>query len=143
MNIALKPSKSYIGYPSITFLGQRIDNFGVNIFAEKFEIIRTIKFPTKFKDFETYIGLINYLSNYIPYYVALIKPWQQRKTALLRSFPIKNNARKTYSRLCKLNIFSKTEKAFFEILQLTFSSPFYLVHHNFKRSLYIDVDALR
>ena len=31
MNIALKPSKSYIGYPTMMLLGQKIDNFGLNI----------------------------------------------------------------------------------------------------------------
>ena len=28
-NIVLKPSKSYIGYPSVTFLGQRIEQFRI------------------------------------------------------------------------------------------------------------------
>ena len=50
MNIVFKPSKSYIGYPSIILLGQRVNNFGLNNFADKFEIIKTINFLTKFKD---------------------------------------------------------------------------------------------
>ena len=71
MNIVLKPSKSYIGYPSVTFLSQRVDNFGLNISADKLEIIKTIKFPTKFKDLEIYIVLTTCLRNYIPYYIHL------------------------------------------------------------------------
>ena len=72
MNTVLKLSKSYIGYPSVTFVGQRTNNFGLNISADKFKIIKTIKFPTKFKDFETYIGQIIYLRNYTLYYIQLI-----------------------------------------------------------------------
>ena len=60
MNIALKPSESYIGYPSITFLGQRIDNFGLNISADKFEIIKTIyRFDQLFTQLYTVLYSIN------------------------------------------------------------------------------------
>ena len=67
-NIVSKLSDSYIGYLSITFLKQKIDNFGLNTSADKLETFRTIKFPIKLKNLEIYIGMTNYLRNYIFYY---------------------------------------------------------------------------
>ena len=49
MNIVLKFSKSYIGYPKVVLLNKKIDNFGLSISADKFETIRTIKFPRNSK----------------------------------------------------------------------------------------------
>ena len=47
MNTALKPSKSYIDYPTMIFLQLKIDNFRLNTFADKFEIFRSMKIPAK------------------------------------------------------------------------------------------------
>ena len=69
MNIVLKFSKSYIGYPTVALLNQKVDNFGLSISIDKLETIRAIKFPRKFKNFETYVGMINYFRNYVLYYV--------------------------------------------------------------------------
>ena len=141
MNIALKPSKSYIGYPTVALLGQKVDNFGFNISVDKLEVIRTIKFPRKFKNIETYVGMTNYLRNYVPYYTQLVKPLQWRKTTLLRNSFIQNNARKAFSKNCKINLPSETEKVFFNVLQAVFSQPIYFVHHDPNRFLHIDVNA--
>ena len=89
MNIVLKPYKSYIGFLSITLLKQKVDNFEFNISTDKFETFRTMKFPAKLKNLEIYIGMTNYLRNYIPYYAQLVEPLQRRKTLLSRGFPTK------------------------------------------------------
>ena len=123
------------------FLGQKVNNFGLNTSANKFETIRAIEFPRKFKDFETYVGMTNYLRNYVPYYAQLIELLQKRKTLLFRDSPTKRNARKTFSRLYKINIPSEKKLVFFEILQNAFSRPFYLVHHDPNRFLHVDVDV--
>ena len=141
MNIALKPSKSYIGYPTVALLKQKVDNFGLNISVDKLEIIRAIKFPRKFKNFETYVGMTNYFRNYVPYYAQLVKPLQRRKTTLLRGSPIQSNARKTFSKNCKINLPSETEKTFFDVLQAVFNQPSYFVYHDPNRPLHIDVNA--
>ena len=141
MNIALKLSKSYVGYPTVALLKQKVDNFGFNSSVDKLEVIRAIKFPRKFKDFETYVGMINYFRNYVPYYAQLIKPLQRRKTTLLRGSPIQSNARKAFSKNCKIDFPSETEKTSFDVLQTVFSQPFYFVHHDPNRFLHVDVNA--
>ena len=141
MNMALKLSKSYIGYPTIALLNQKFDNFGLNISADKFETIRTIKFPRKFKNFETYVGMTNYFRNYVPYYIQLMEPLQRRKIKLLRNSFFQNNVRKTSSKSCKINFPSETEKNSFNVLQAVLSRPFYLVHYDPNRFLHIDVNA--
>ena len=137
----MKFSKSYIGYPTVALLNQKIDNFGLNISVDKFETIRTIKFPRKFKDFETYVGMTNYFRNYVPYYVQLMEPLQRRKTTLLRNSFFQNNVRKVFSKDCRINLPSETEKTFFDVLQAVFSRPFYFVHYDLNRLLHIDVNA--
>ena len=45
----------------------------MNISADKFKIIRTIKFSPKCKNFEIYIGLTKYFRNYVSYYAQFVK----------------------------------------------------------------------
>lgn len=76
INIALKPSKSYVGYPTVALLGQKVDSLGLSTAADKLEAIRSIQFPDKLKDLETYVGMTNYLRNYVSYYAQLVEPLQ-------------------------------------------------------------------
>ncbi len=48
--ISLAPTKSYLGYPSITLLGQRVDSLGMSTFAEKIAAITALRFPSSLKD---------------------------------------------------------------------------------------------
>ena len=45
LGIQLKPSKAFIGYPSITLLGQRVDGLGLAIEEEKIRALRELQFP--------------------------------------------------------------------------------------------------
>lgn len=48
-NISLKPSKAYIGYPSVQLLGQRVDALGLTTAKEKLEAITALEFPKTLK----------------------------------------------------------------------------------------------
>ena len=54
--ITLKGAKSFLGYPSTTLLGQRVDGFGLSTTAEKLAAISALEFPRTLKDLETYLG---------------------------------------------------------------------------------------
>ena len=45
MNITLKATKLFLGYLSVTLLGQKVDGLGLTTLAEKLEAISLIKFP--------------------------------------------------------------------------------------------------
>jgi hypothetical protein len=57
LNIALKPSKSYIGYPSATLLRQKVNGFGLSTSEERITAISALEFPKALKALETYLGL--------------------------------------------------------------------------------------
>lgn len=82
-NITLDPKKSFLGYPSVPLLGQRVDAFGMTTSEEKLRAISELKFPQNLNDLEIYIGLTGYMRQYVPHYAAKIEPLQRLKTELL------------------------------------------------------------
>ena len=141
MNIALKPSKTYLGYPTIALLGQKVSSLGLSAPSEKLEAISKLEFPKTLKHLETYLGKTGWLRQYVPYYAQKAEALQQRKTLLLQASPNKGGARKSFS--ARTNIYdpSPNEIDSFNQLQGAFSRASFLVHFNKKRQLYIDVDA--
>ena len=60
-NIKLAAKKSFVGYPSIHLLGQRVDALGLSTAEEKLAAITMLEFPKTLKDLETYLGMTGYL----------------------------------------------------------------------------------
>ena len=58
-NVALNPQKAYIGYPSITLLGQKMNGLGLISAAEKIAAISNWKFSRNLKLLESYLGFTN------------------------------------------------------------------------------------
>ncbi len=144
MGICLSPEKSYLAYPSVQLLGQRVDALGLATSEDKLAAISRIRFPLSLSQLEKYLGLTGYLRQYIPHYAAIVKPLQQRKTFLnqgLRAKGAKGNARKRMAITTRLNEPTPKELNAFHHLQSLFSRPTILVHFSPKRQLYIDLDA--
>ena len=141
MNIALKASKTFLGYPTISLLGQRVDSLGLTTAADKLEAILALAFPQTLKQLETYLGKTGWLRQYVPYYAQKALPLQERKTRLLRQAPNKGRPRQQHSRRTPVDDPSPTEIDAFNQLQGAFSRPTFLVHFDKTRVLYIDVDA--
>ena len=74
MNISIKPTKAFIGFPSIKLLGQHIDSFGLATSEDKLQAIAQLKFPGSLKDLEHYLGLTGWLRQYVPFYAAISEP---------------------------------------------------------------------
>lgn len=70
-------------------------------------------FPDTFSHLESYLGLINWLRNYVPYYAQLEEPL---KTLMLRMSPIKGRSRRNFSRGSRIDLPSEKEN-----LKLPFS----------------------
>lgn len=116
-NVALNPQKSYIGYPSITLLGQKVNGFGLTSALEKIAAISNWKFPHNLKLLESYLGFTNWLRDYIPYYAQKINPLQKQKTLLLWGSPTtKGQARRNYSNKVLVNQPTDAERAAFETI---------------------------
>ena len=140
-NISIKPTKAFLGYPSVSLLGQKVDSLGLATSEEKLKAIAKLHFPRTLRQLETYLGLTGWLRDYIPHYAGISKPLQDRKTELLRHGPTAGSARRTYSIKTRVQHPTELEKTSFEVLQSILSKPSYLVHVDTKRQLFIDLDA--
>ena len=60
---------------------------------------------------------------------------------MLKSFSVKNNARKRFSNDIRLNIFINFKIVFYEIIQKFFFKLIFLIYHDKTRQLYVDVNA--
>ena len=141
MNIHLSPRKSFLDYSFIQLLNQKIDALRLATTEKKFIVIANLFFPRTLAQLKKYLNLIEYLRQYIAYYVNIIKSLQLRKTFLNKfNRSIRDNARKratdntylTISTLKKLNAFHQLQKAFI---------AFIILHHfDDKRQLYVNLD---
>ena len=73
-NVTLSPRKSFLNYPSVKLLGQKVDALGLATSEEKLATIASLTFPRSLSQLEKYLGLIGYLRQYIPIYTAIVKP---------------------------------------------------------------------
>ena len=56
-NISIKPTKAFIGYPSVSLLGQKVDSLGLATADEKLRAIARLRFPSNLRQLESYLGL--------------------------------------------------------------------------------------
>ena len=164
-NVSLAPTKSYLGYPSVMLLGQRVDSLGITTAEEKIRAITALKFPGTLRELETFLGLTGWLRSSIPRYAQRAQALQDRKTRLtqdmLASAP--SSARSPASSSATPAVTASTkqlsgpsrrrmssrlqykptqeELEAFQDLQDAFRAPTFLVHFDRNRQLYIDLDA--
>ena len=141
-DIRLSPKKSYLGYPTVALLDQKVDAFGLTIAANKLAAIANLKYPHTLKDLKIYLEFTEWLRNYIAWYAQKSEPLQRRKTLLLRESPFsKGRQRKVYSARTQLATATTAELKSYRQLQEAFRKATLLVHHDPTRPLYIDVNA--
>ncbi|TKA26197.1 hypothetical protein B0A54_16888 [Friedmanniomyces endolithicus] len=57
-NICLSPKKSFIGYPIVTLLGQRVDAFGYSTNADRIVALCDLAFPVTGSNLAHYLGAV-------------------------------------------------------------------------------------
>ncbi len=87
-NISISPTKSYLNYPNIVLLGQRVDSLDLTTSEQKLKAIKLLTYPNTLRALEYYLGLTGYLRSYIHFYAQLARPLQAFKTTLLRQAPL-------------------------------------------------------
>ena len=142
MNIVIKSIKTYLNYSSIALLDQKMNSLGFITIEEKLKAIFKLQFSNSLKLLKFYLDLIGWMRNYVFYYAQLSNSLQARKTLMLRELLIKGNVRKRFSAGSRLNIFINVERLFYETFQKMFNKFTFLIHHDFARQLYADVDVL-
>ena len=140
-NISIKLIKTFIDYFSVSLLNQKIDSLDLAIAIEKLKIIVKLRFSINLRQLKSYLSLIDWMRNYILFYVDINKFLQKRKIALLKHDFVVDNAKRAYAFKTRLNKLFQLERVSFNILQNILSKSFYLIHSNSKRQLFIDLNV--
>ncbi|RMJ21267.1 Integrase core domain-containing protein, partial [Aspergillus sp. HF37] len=140
-NVAIAPHKSFIGYPDVQLLGQRVDAMGLTTTEDKIKAVQELKFPRTLSDLESYIGLVSCFRQYIHRFAAKLDPLQRRKTLLLKGSPAAGRSRKAFTERKLLEQPSSAELQAFQTIQQEFARPLFLHHFDESKQLYIDIDS--
>ena len=140
-NIFIKFTKAFIEYFSVSLLDQKVNSLNLAIAVEKLRVIVKLRFFYNLRQLKPYLNLIDWMKNYIPYYVDISKSLQKRKTELLRHESFVENDRRSYVFKTRLKKPIDLKKEFFKTLQKLLSKFFYLVHIDSRRSLFINLNA--
>ena len=140
-NIFIKSKKIFIDYFIVHLLNQKIDFLELIIVEKKLKTISRLFFFTILQLLKTYLNFTNWLRNYVFWYVEMFKSFQKLKIELLHDEFVIDNVRKIYSRNIKIKNFIIEKLVFFQTLQFLLIKSFYLVHSNFRKKLYVDLDA--
>ena len=142
-NISIKLTKSFLNYPDVVLLGQGINSLGLTTFDKKLKAIQLLAYPDTLGALEYYLGLTGYLQSYIHFYAQLAAPLQKLKTSLLHHAPVAGQQRRAYASKTKLRPPTPQELASFQLIQDALSQPSTLVHHDPRKILWIDLNALK
>ena len=99
--LSLNPKKSHFAVQEGRLLGHVVSTDGIRIDPERVKVILKISFPRSKKDFQSFIGKINFLRWFIPNFVETIK---QITTMLKKDQEVKWTAKAK-------NSFEKIKKA--------------------------------
>ncbi len=141
VNVSISPTKTFLGYPDVNLLGQRVNSLGLSTASEKLMAISSLKYPSTVGDLEHYLGLTGYLRNYVHMYAQKARALQELKTLMLKAAPTQGNPRRAYASRTRLLEPTSSEKASFDSLQSALAQPTLLAHFDPGRRLWIDLDA--
>ena len=108
-NISIQPTKTYLNYPDVGLLGQRINSLGLATADDKLKAIRLLKYPDTLGALEYYLGLTGYLRSYVHFYAQLAEPLHSLKTSLLKGAPIAGPQRRSFASKTKLPLPTRAE----------------------------------
>ena len=126
-DLKFKLGKCRFGRSEVKFLGDFISHEGIRADPEKTEQIRKFKIPLTKVATQRFIGIINYVSRFIPDYTALIAPWQEALTGL----PAARSSLKITTKM----------RENFEALKTRLSQPPVLARPDWERAFHVKMDA--
>jgi len=72
--ITLSPSKCHLAYQSVLLLGQKVSRLGLSTHKEKVDAIINLGEPSNKQELQTFLGMMVYFSQYIPFYSWIAQP---------------------------------------------------------------------
>ena len=141
VNKFIKFIKAFIDYSSVQLLNQKINSLDLFTSEKKLKVIVKLQFSRTLRQLKTYLDLIDWMRKYVSFYVDVFKSLQKRKTILLKSALKKENVKKTFASRIRIDNAISREQTSYEILQSLFSKFFYLIHHDSKRQIYVNLNV--
>ena len=142
-DVTLNSKKSFLKYSFIMLLKQVMNVFEMIISEEKMIAIVKLFFSKTFKNLKTYLKMIDWMRNYVLFYVQVSNFLQQRKILLLKSDSTKKNFRKKFSFIKLLKLFTDKKYEIYFILQNIFNKSSFLIHFASNRWLLINVNVFK
>ena len=90
-----------------------MNSFDLTIAENKLKFISLLKFPRILQQLKIYLKFINYLREYVSFYVDIFKSLQARKTKFFRKKSIARNVKKIYFNRTKIRDSTNREIIFF------------------------------
>lgn len=85
-HLRISETKSKFGYTTISLLGYLCSGDTLSIAPEKLSVFQQIEPPKTGKDMERFLGVVNYLREYIPMYAKLCAPFESLRKAKVISW---------------------------------------------------------
>ena len=139
-NIIINSKKTFIRFSTIQFLDQKVSFLDLVIIKEKMKVIAKLEFSRNLTDLETYLELTKWMHQYILYYAFVTELLQKQKTLLMHNTFQKENSCKMFVKKIFLKISTNQKLKFYEYIQKKFTKALFLIHHDLKKVLYMNVD---
>jgi len=73
-NIKINPKKIRFKDPEVTYIGHRLSKNGIQSDPDKIKAIKNMPTPKNLKQLKTFLGMVNYLSKFLPNLSTVIEP---------------------------------------------------------------------
>ena len=123
-NIFIKSIKIFIDYSFVFLFDQKIDFLRLITIDEKLKVIVRLRFSRNLRQLKSYLNLIDWMRDYVFFYVDINKSSQKRKTEMFRHDSSSDNARRIYVFMTRLKKSFQLKLIFFDALQNLLSQFF-------------------
>ena len=139
-NISINSIKTFLEFSFVNFLKQHVTSLKFSTNEQKLRAIVNLIFSQNLTQLEIYLRLTKWFKQYIDHYAVKSESLQLRKIRLFKLTFKSNNAKKIYTIKIMFHQFSNDKINVFETFQKNLFKSIYLIHFDFAKQLYADLN---